>query len=858
MVAFQAITGIQPQQIAYIGSLTQQARDALIDPDISVADIRRVTLLTQAQALELQEKLTVARATVAQRAELDAISKIVCVWESEEQVVWCGEGALTVAPEGFEDSVSNPSIIAAGTVTSDVSQAAANAEALGLAQLASRCLWGNREVTVSCHGDLGFAEEVPVDGELVGEAPRVRVGSVTIAAASIFSDVSQDDADELARQTGLSALDCFYINSEQIHTCPPDPQAVAADLRPAVANYGNPVTIPAGQIVSNVSTEEANILAADLAAAFLECAWSNTQQIATCPEVAVESGVIVAASENSPVLEFRVLAGEVQSPSSQAEANEEALTRALLSLDCLYCNPVIPPLCYPSTYTPSVLPIPLSEITDAWSLNATRGLPAGTFCSDDAVEIYTLAHSVGDAPAVRDTSDPACPYGNAEIRVSCVGATSEYVIARPPATLDERGGPCKYGAEGSSANGYILPAETPIDDTVYLARFDATQGAYLSSLSTPNPFAQDPQAREIVIAENFLTVTEAQVPGNYLPGVVDRARRYATELAATLALSSINCFFANCAGLYHCHGRINENDYAPPHLGLTDNGMAIYGDGTMIPRDGDSPVAVHDESIGSLVNPLIVTEGQFTSHTSRAEVEAALQGYLLSALNCFWANAELNVYCGSTLTYISGQVLMNFGVGMIGSDVVHPESSGSPDNPVIVPENFFRTDVSPEFAQLQAFQMGLSQLNCFFRNTEQTAVCEDKGDFSPDATTSATVQAELYESRSSQAVADLLAQLQAQSQLDCRYDSKRVFIEGSAGGGGEGAGSPCEEGETRTGPDALAAGAVQSTISTAAATALAKSQLQAMQSCSDSPEGGAPGNDGAQTGCEGPCFGFFS
>jgi len=862
-VYFQALAAIKQHQLNYIGTLTPVAREALMVVGVSVADVRLITLLSELQAVELIDKLAAARAQVSERANFDALSRLECVWENEEQQTHCAAGALTEAPSGYEGQVNNPSVFAAGVLTSSVSQAAANTDALNRSAQALRCLWGNVEQTATCHGDLGFAEAVPVDTEIQGEAPSLRVGSVTIPAQTIFSTVSQEDANSIARQLAIADLDCFYINGVTVLTCDRDIDLVNADVTPGDADYGNPVTIPEGLVTSLENTADANLSAIVLAQSLLVCVWGNEQQTAVCPEVVLDDDTTLAPSLRSPVMEVTVPAGEVLSTESREAANIEALTRAQLGLDCLYCNVAVPPKCIPSAYEISVIPIPVADVTSAWSLHASLGLPAETFCSNSAAEVQMLARNVGDAPIPVVSEEVDCPYGNAEIQVSCIGDTPEHVISRPSSVLVERGGPCLSGAPGSVASGYILPPEVNVTAPVKLAQFSAEQGAQLSSLSTPNPFAQDPNSRVIVIAENFLTVNETQIPANFLPGYTDRARRYATELAATLALASVDCFFANCPAVYYCHGRINANDYDPPFMGYTDSHMAIFGDGTMQEQTSEDSFVVDSGSLGSLDRPFEVHEAQFTSRVSYSEVETALNAFLLASLNCYWTNTRIIMLCGSRIANIGDNLVLYYGDGTINGDTVHPSSTGSTARPVTVPERFFFSDINLEFPQMQAFQVGVSQLDCFFRNTEQIADCRQGGGdvFSSDAIITYVVPAEEIETRGSQAEADLAAANLATSQLYCHYDSLRVYINGSGGaaGGGSGTGSPCSAGEFRTGPDSLAAGAAQSTLSTAAATTIAEALLASMQGCSESPPGGgSPGNDGAQTGCDGLCFGYFS
>lgn len=859
-VYFQSLTGIQQHQLNYLGTLPTAARDALLDPGISLAEVRQITLLPAAQATELMDNLAAARAQVLSRAEVAGASLLSCYWENVEQTVTCSGVAQTAAPAGYEGRVLNPSVIPAGTYRSPVSQAAANNLALAAATQALGCLWGNVPVTATCHEDLGFSEAVPTDVAPQGSAPRPRVGSVTIAENTVYSDVSQEDANALALQLAISNLDCFYINVETTATCDPDADTVAADVIAATLDYGNPVTVPVGAVVSVTSTDAANAEAVALAASLLLCQWSNTEQVATCPTVETD-GKTFPPSGQSPVGSVTIPAGEVQSGISRAAADAEALLRAQLSLDCLYCNLQVDPQCPPPSYIVTQVPIPLEDVNDTWSINATLGLAADTFCSPDPLEAQALADSLGNAPIPAVDVDTDCPYGNTEIQVSCVGDPLTHVVASPTAPLLPRGGPCVGGDPGTSSDVWLLPTNVDLTTPIKLARFDAVQGANLSSLSSPNPWASDPNVRQLVIAENFITVVASQVPVGFAPDHPNRAKLYATELAAHLALASTDCFFSNCPAIYYCHGSINAGDYNPPFIGYTPSYQSIYGDGTMLPLDGGPAVAVALDGVGSTENPLVIQEGQFTSRVSYAEMQAALQTYLLATLECRWKNPELTILCGSRITTVDDELTLVYGTGIINGSEVHTDSIGSPANVVKVPAGFSESTHSPFRAELEAFQLGLGQLNCFFRNTEQTVTCNPgPGDvYAVTAVTTSTIPAGRYESQQSQSLVDTLAELEAARELNCVYASRRVYIAGSGadGGGGDEVASPCALDETRYGPNSLAAGSATSTEGTNAATTAAATQLQQLQMCAG-PGGGGAGNDGAQTNCQGPCFGYFS
>lgn len=873
-VYFQALTGISQQQLTYIGTLSDSARDLLADPATSLEDVRRISLLNSAQAVELQAALAAAQVTVNDQANTLAVSSLDCYWQNTQQQVVCDDTALLEAPEGYEDLLLNPATVAAGAIRSSVSQAVVDAEALALAEADLLCLWANREQIATCHDHLGYEESVPVDTEVQGQAPGLRIGSATVAAGEVISTISQEDADAQALQQAISALECFYINDALTRTCAPDSDTIAADVNAADNTYGNPVTIPLGAVVSYDNAATANQAASDTADGLLVCEWSNTEQTATCPAVEVSEGVTLEANEaQSPVYTTTIEAGSIQSSISQADANASALLQAQLALQCVYCNQEIQPTCYPESYTVETIPVPFEDITSSWSSQATRGAAAETICSEDPISVQQIAEGIAILPIPAVEGASGCPYGNYRVIASCVDPEGAIptLIARPESSVVARGGPCIGGNTGSDSQPYWLDETANIadmEDGLRVARFDATTGASLSSLSYPNPFAEDANARQVVIAEDVVTIYDAQVPANFLPNHPHRNKLYATELAINMGLSTIDCFFANCPAIYHCDGTINAGVYDPPFIGYTENHEAIYGTGRMIPIDGDTAVDVAESSIGSLTNPLTVGEAQFTSRVSQLEVDAALMTFLLANLKCFWINPRLELLCGSRIDVISDETVLVFGNGTKyqppprnTTDTYHADSTGAIGNPVIVPEAFQQSTYSPEQAQLLAFQFGLAQLDCFFRNVKKTASCKKEADdvFAPGANPAGSVEAGLIEGRESQYQVDAIAAAIAAAGLNCIYASGRVFISGS-GGGGTGVGNPCAGDEQRFGPDALDEGFATSSVGTAEATAAAGTQLQSMQSCGGGPQGppGTPGGDGAQRGCSGPCNSFFS
>lgn len=869
---FQDLPDITTAQLSLIANQSQAVRTLIAAPSTPEAEIRRLLKLDAHQAAAFVTLRTAAIAEVLDLAETQAIGLLDCVWVNTTKTASCGADALETddAPDTQAARVTNPSVVDAGTVSSTISQLDADAQALLQAQSALNCLWANTEQTANCVDDLGFSEAVPNDVNLTGEATRLRVGSVVIPAATVFSDVGQEDANNQAKALAVGQLACFYLNAALVVTCPADAENVAASISPEPSGIdassggaGNPVTVPAGYLESEVSTADANDQAAALGLSLLNCFWLNDEQPAVCEPQGPDGAYL--PSPVSPTPRVTVAAGEVVSFTSKADANAQALLQAQLQLDCRYCSLVVPPRCIPLDYTVTVLPIPLSEVTDAWSLDATLGAPAGLFCSPDWESAQAAADSIANIPIPPAAPPGDCTYGNAPVEAQCIGDPGVSVIVPVVSNPRARGGPCFGGQTGSQSNPYILPLFEPADGVVRVALFDSVVGARLSSQSYPNPFAENLEARKVRVAQNAFTVTAGLVPAEYAPGNPDRARLYANELAAVLALSSLNCFFSNCAGYYLCHGQINAGSYNPPLTGSYLD-VPIYGTGTAEVTVGTpAAYAVAPAAYGSTVNPVYVQEGQFVSYTSYDEVASGLNAFLRGTLDCYWTNPARTIRCGARLDTSLGvtEFVFNPGDGRVNGDLVHPRSLeaqgygidysvGSTLTPVAVEAGLYFNYQHPKLADLQAIQLGLAQLDCFFVNDRIQVSCGSYGDFvkrvdsklANGAVPSAVALPGTYSSKFSQANADTLARTAARTELLCLYKNNRVT--GSKN---------CPAGQTASGPSEVPEGFVTSSVGTADANAQAANLLAAMQSCSPAPQAG---NDGAQTGCGGNCYGYYS
>lgn len=222
--------------------------------------------------------------------------------------------ATDTCPEGTVGDVISVTI-EAGTINNPFSVAAANAEALDLAEARvsalraiSPCLYPNTEQVCT---------ETCPDGT-VGDPI-----TVTIAAGEYTAE-TQEEADALAlaaacEQAALLRAEtpCYWQNAEQqcTDTCPE-------------GMVGDPITVvvTAGEYTSTVSQEAADAIALAAACAEVEalregtpCYWENEEQqcTETCPE----------GFSGDPIT-VTVAAGEYTSYVSQEDANSQALAAA--------------------------------------------------------------------------------------------------------------------------------------------------------------------------------------------------------------------------------------------------------------------------------------------------------------------------------------------------------------------------------------------------------------------------------------------------------------------------------------------------------------------------------------------------
>jgi len=556
---FGQIPNINGNQLTFLAGLTESQRDQLADPSTPVSTIEGITKLSTTQATFINDTVTTLKANTNSIAQASAETQLVCLFFNTEQSVTCEDagfpsGAYTnsTVPAGLEENVNNPSTVAADLYSSPSSQVEADEIAENIATSALKCYYGNEEVTVTCL-DAGFSEEVPNDESVISSDGRLRVGTVTMDADTIFSAVDVTAANELAESLALGQLSCFYLNEEVFRSCETSTPAkigtVASPADPQANQSGNPVLIPVGFIQSQVSTAAANSEAEALADALLECYWVNEEQCKECDIVEVTNPddpdgppLYVTPEDFGPRC---IEAGTVRSYVSQNDADEQAAILADAALICTYCNPTIYPKCTPETWSGSI-PVPPEEIDSTWSISATRGVAEGTVCANDATDVVGVATSVGNTPAdIADAND--CCYGNDAVAVSC--------------PTDEAGNPVDASL---SSDDVVIAKDTLIicDSDAAAAGWVGTTKDYATQLATqlanaalvciwsnevqyagcaPAP---SPADEEDVFLEGT-TVSATTEAGSFISF---SSQAEANSIALTVAIAQLNCVYVNYGG----------------------------------------------------------------------------------------------------------------------------------------------------------------------------------------------------------------------------------------------------------------------------------------------------------------------
>lgn len=474
-VYFQAL-GLQRDDLYYIAQVMSTSGAAVKDAALA-SDLDTLCALLNLSATDGQTIIDAVQGAVTildEQAASASLSALECYWYNDPQVANCLSGS--------ELSDNNPSVVEAGAYRSSYSQADANAKALAAAEKALVCLYLSDEQNVVCSDlspdlsplDPGSPDLQQSDGDSgLLDPGRVFNNQSIVEAGFFISEISKEDANTQAYNYAILQLDCFFIQpTEVMASCDPDLDGIAAISDPVTydgTNSGNPVTVSAGYVISDISYQDTLDQALLLAQSALDCQWGNVALTYSCddaqsnPEAYAEvlahvSGgaygdpydmdnkvgievymnaylalmVIYALPWKSPVYTSSVSANTFPSSVSRRDANTSAANWALSQLLCVYCNPEVDPKCPVTPETLSAkysrpvpgIPYTLDEGSGNYYpptnvLTTETGWPT-TFCSTNPETPVFQADDLGSTVTTSTVNvDSVCTYDNNVVYAAC-------------------------------------------------------------------------------------------------------------------------------------------------------------------------------------------------------------------------------------------------------------------------------------------------------------------------------------------------------------------------------------------------------------------------------------------------------
>ena len=250
LIYFQTLDGITNNQLNYLYEIVPSSSAAIISAALSgnTATVKSITKLTDSQLDIFIPLVQTAQFNVDTLAVDKARNGLACQAYNDLQVAACPTGSYTGS--GVPSSIPYTPTAAAATASVYVgftlksstgdqaafallnlpgltgAKASANAIALAEAQKQLKCVYTNELQLASCCtgvsgyvNNLGYVSCVPNDILPVLPALPLRVGATGVAADTIFSTVSQEDANSVALTLALSNLNCYFPNEDCATAC---------------------------------------------------------------------------------------------------------------------------------------------------------------------------------------------------------------------------------------------------------------------------------------------------------------------------------------------------------------------------------------------------------------------------------------------------------------------------------------------------------------------------------------------------------------------------------------------------------------------------------------------------------------
>lgn len=674
-VPFSKALTIDDSVLNYIATndLVSWIEGRITDPTFTAVELSDTTGMRLTEAETLLTDIRSLQDTLTESAESLAQASLVCYWENEVQIAECADPAMA-KPDENPDAVFRV-VVPAGLEISYISQADANAKALQRAEDSLNCFYASDPIVVDCttrpDRPLDEMEPVPTDTVPVYPGRPLRVGSYNVLVGKFTSTISKEDANEQAANFGYSQLVCYYVNNEVYLECE-DPDARNAGVSPSeppvvadpeTSTSGQSVTIPKGYITSDISTEEATTEANNLATSLLECCFVNKELHVECPpfELLNPDGTpvldkygnpvkIPASQTASPVWSYDIPAGTHISCESQEAADALAESDVAGVLDCYYCNQIVLPTCVPDWVILAVtdgilmedgtvfkLTLPLDatnlinpytkepEDLSKWSIDATAGMSADTFCSPEFIQSQQIADNAGQEKVekVADTRGD-CQFANDLVIAACA-SEDPYDPENP--ILDHTG----YTPSGELYRFYSrFSADACLDGT----------------LTSPEPGAY------IEIPAETIVVTALDTPGTlpdddpgYNKAQNDQlTKEYANKMAFQMATSLLYCLFTNPVTQGIC-----EAESFPTKDGEICTDQWIIG--------GNKSVKGLSPDSNTATNPMVVSARMFMSAESLEAVHDEVEQFVLSNMYCMYCNEQQTASCPPNLTQLTKAVV---------------------------------------------------------------------------------------------------------------------------------------------------------------------------------------------------------
>lgn len=754
------------------------------------------------------------------------------------------------------------------------------------------------------------------DNDFIGGIASLLDVSTTLAAIIATSIIeAQTDLDDAALTLAQAGTSCGYRSVAVWAKCDETEPAGYALLTsaPAVVD-GNVSAAPIGAAVSAVSQEDANERAGRIAAAELQCVYGNTAQTASCaaidqkyttpfnyPELtspnetlaslAVKSSNVVFGPGGERLVASVTTAANSFTASSLAAANVIAMTAAQAQLNCFF---------------------PSRKLVSVCSKGADKSvtIAAGSFIGDSLAEADTQA--VTEAAVL---SVDVCVWGNRRMTYACDDIDDNpdkpAQVAKhldpdlnDPAQVAQHIDPVYPGVTvmANKVGRAVAFASLPSVTTLFAS---VTKSLY-SYTALPGEITGESQEEADALAAAY---AQSQLSCVYCNPRIEPVCRLGSPKEGevevlpisggdtTVALTTDRWSTSATAGVpgvrYDAAGNPNADDLTgTPKIFICSADpsevVAVADSFALLPvaaltAEGDpckftnkittvtcaNLSSTWDDYFSDRSSPSTVTVPAGTVEASTAEDADALARVLaLSQLNCFFESPALEILCGATsssvlpaaINFVSAQSAHKLGDGKVGTDFVHADANGSTALRIQIPYGTALSFTSPTDAYRQALLLGLSQLDCFFKNKKTIVKCEI--DISDQLAPGAIPSHELGEGKApnsyvSQTDADNLAKLLAESYLRCLFINKIQESEA------------CASGLIQIG-GTVARGTIVSTVSARDADIVAKALADALKQClsadqlgSDGQDGengtdGAPGPAGPAGNCATPCTGFYA